>query len=160
MLVLSLLTLVLYIYTSAGSNGVAIFNNVPAGDVVIKVTAQSPYEETVISSTITVPYMNSDCSVYLINDMITTVGDTVIVRFGSTGQPRGFLCSSDGYKKSCRFLYLLRTSSTTTPCFPILGVSPYIIKNVKYGKHYIVINPEGCEGKSTWKGFYFYTYNN
>ncbi|KAL5500338.1 hypothetical protein EMCRGX_G011883 [Ephydatia muelleri] len=122
------------------SNGVAIFNNVPAGDVVIKVTAQSPYEETVISSTITVPYMNSDCSVYLINDMITTVGDTVIVRFGSTGQPRGFLCSSDGYKKSC--------------------VSPYIIKNVKYGKHYIVINPEGCEGKSTWKGFYFYTYNN
>lgn len=107
LIILSLLASLLYICTSAGSNGVATFNNVPAGEVIIKVTAQAPYEESVISSSITVPKMNSECSIYLINDMITTVGDTVIIQFGSTGQPRGFLCTSDGYKKSCRFLCLL-----------------------------------------------------
>eukprot|EP00731_Ephydatia_muelleri_P011676 Em0006g570a len=87
------------------SNGVAIFNNVPAGDVVIKVTAQSPYEETVISSTITVPYMNSDCSVYLINDMITTWSVDGVEAYRSAVQERNISFITTSYSKDGSFGY-------------------------------------------------------
>lgn len=83
-------------FVRTGTNGFAVFTNMPVGESRIRIIAQLNAERSVIRSNLFLDGTNTSCSPYLVNSLISVARSQATAEFSCTGKPTAFTCLLDG----------------------------------------------------------------